>query len=85
MPARVPRSGAKGNKGGVRHLVRLYEPNGESGQGLPNTRVRTPPATKTGANLGVYDVRTYESAYMLLGVVAGKMSKGNKLGASIPM
>lgn len=41
---------------------------------------------KTGKNLGVYDVRTYEGAYML-GVVAGKMSKGNKLGvvASIPI
>ena len=41
---------------------------------------------KTAPNLGVYDVRTYEGAY-LLGVVAGKMSKGNKLGivASIPI
>jgi basic membrane protein A and related proteins len=41
---------------------------------------------KTAPNLGVYDVRTYEGAYML-GVVAGKMSKGNKLGVvgSIPI
>ncbi len=41
---------------------------------------------KTSKNLGVYDVRTYEGAYML-GVVAGKMTKGNKLGivASIPI
>ena len=41
---------------------------------------------KTAKNLGVYDVRTYEGAYML-GVVAGKMSKNNKLGVvgSIPI
>ena len=41
---------------------------------------------KTAPNLGVYDVRTYEGAYML-GVVAGKMSKSDKLGivASIPI
>ncbi|NSL54118.1 BMP family ABC transporter substrate-binding protein [Uliginosibacterium aquaticum] len=34
---------------------------------------------KSGKNLGIYDVRTYEGAYML-GVVAGKMSKSGKLG-----
>ena len=34
---------------------------------------------KTGKNLGVYDIRTYEGAYML-GVVAGKISKSGKLG-----
>jgi simple sugar transport system substrate-binding protein len=34
---------------------------------------------KTSKNLGIYDVRTYEGAYML-GVVAGKMSKSGKLG-----
>ncbi len=41
---------------------------------------------KTAPNLGVYDVRTYEGSYML-GVVAGKMTKNNKLGivASIPI
>ncbi len=41
---------------------------------------------KTAPNLGVYDVRTYEGAYML-GVVAGKVTKSNKLGivASIPI
>jgi simple sugar transport system substrate-binding protein len=41
---------------------------------------------KTAANLGIYDVRTYEGAYML-GVVAGKMTQGNKLGivASFPI
>lgn len=37
-------------------------------------------------NMGVYDIRTYEGAY-LLGVVAGKMTKSNKLGVvgSIPI
>jgi simple sugar transport system substrate-binding protein len=41
---------------------------------------------KTTANLGVYDVRTYEGAY-LLGVVAGKMTHTGKLGVvgSIPI
>jgi len=34
---------------------------------------------KTDKNLGIYDVRTYEGAYML-GVVAGKMSKSGQLG-----
>jgi basic membrane protein A and related proteins len=34
---------------------------------------------KMSKNLGIYDVRTYEGAYML-GVVAGKMSKSGKLG-----
>lgn len=34
---------------------------------------------KTGKNLGIYDVRTYEGSYML-GVVAGKMTKSGKLG-----
>ncbi|TVT53973.1 MAG: BMP family ABC transporter substrate-binding protein [Azoarcus sp. PHD] len=34
---------------------------------------------KTAANMGTYDVRTYEGAY-LAGVVAGKMSKSGKLG-----
>lgn len=34
---------------------------------------------KTGPNLGTYDVRTYEGAYML-GVIAGHTSKTGKLG-----
>ncbi|MEB0135610.1 BMP family ABC transporter substrate-binding protein [Actimicrobium sp. CCC2.4] len=41
---------------------------------------------KTAGNMGVYDAHTYEGAY-LAGVVAGKMTKSNKLGvvASIPI
>ena len=53
---------------------------------FPNTVFMHATGYKTAPNLGVYDVRTYEGSYML-GVVAGKMSKGNKLGivASIPI
>jgi basic membrane protein A len=53
---------------------------------FPDTIFMHATGYKTSANLGVYDVRTYEGAYML-GVVAGKMSKSNKLGivASIPI
>ena len=53
---------------------------------FPNTIFMHATGYKTAPNLGVYDVRTYEGAYML-GVVAGKMSKNNKLGivASIPI
>lgn len=52
----------------------------------PNTVFMHATGYKNGANLGLYDVRTYEGAYML-GVVAGKMTKKNKLGvvASIPI
>jgi simple sugar transport system substrate-binding protein len=46
---------------------------------FPNTIFMHATGYKTAPNLGVYDVRTYEGAYML-GVVAGKMTKGNKLG-----
>ena len=53
---------------------------------FPNTVFMHATGYKTAPNLGVYDVRTYEGAYML-GVVAGKMTKGNKLGvvASVPI
>ncbi|MBS4020512.1 BMP family ABC transporter substrate-binding protein [Azonexus hydrophilus] len=53
---------------------------------FPNTVFMHATGYKTDKNLGVYDVRTYEGAYML-GVIAGKMSKGNKLGVvgSIPI
>lgn len=53
---------------------------------FPNTIFMHATGYKTAPNLGIYDVRTYEGAYML-GVVAGKMSKTNKIGyvASIPI
>lgn len=52
----------------------------------PNTVFMHATGYKTGKNLGTYDVRTYEGAY-LLGVVAGKTTHSNKLGvvASIPI
>ncbi|MEC5399927.1 BMP family ABC transporter substrate-binding protein [Uliginosibacterium sp. H1] len=55
-------------------------------QAFPNTVFMHATGYKTANNLGVYDLRTYEGAYML-GVVAGKMTKKNKLGvvASIPI
>ena len=53
---------------------------------FPNTVFMHATGYKTAANLGIYDARTYEGAY-LLGVVAGKMSKSGKLGVvgSIPI
>ena len=53
---------------------------------FPKTTFMHATGYKTAPNLGIYDVRTYEGAYML-GVVAGKMSKNNKVGyvASIPI
>ena len=46
---------------------------------FPNTVFMHATGYKTGKNFGIYDVRTYEGAYML-GVVAGKQSKTGKLG-----
>jgi basic membrane protein A len=46
---------------------------------FPNTLFMHATGYKKGKNLGIYDVRTYEGAYML-GVVAGKMTKTGKLG-----
>ena len=53
---------------------------------FPNTIFMHATGYKTAPNLGVFDVRTYEGSYML-GVIAGKMTKNNKLGivASIPI
>ncbi|MEN8991607.1 BMP family ABC transporter substrate-binding protein [Avibacterium paragallinarum] len=46
---------------------------------FPNTVFMHATGYKQGKNLGVYDVRTYEGAYML-GVVAGQQTKSNILG-----
>lgn len=53
---------------------------------FPNTVFMHATGYKQGKNLGVYDVRTYEGAYML-GVVAGQKTKSNILGvvASFPI
>lgn len=46
---------------------------------FPKTMFMHATGYKSGKNMGIYDIRTYEGAYML-GVVAGKMSKNGKLG-----
>ncbi|MBC7502818.1 MAG: BMP family ABC transporter substrate-binding protein [Herminiimonas sp.] len=53
---------------------------------FPNVKFEHATGYKTAPNLGVYETRTYEGAY-LAGVVAGKMTKTNKLGVvgSIPI
>ncbi|WP_051526698.1 BMP family ABC transporter substrate-binding protein [Alkanindiges illinoisensis] len=52
----------------------------------PNTIFMHATGYKTGKNMGTYDVHTYEGAYML-GVIAGKTTKTNKIGvvASFPI
>ena len=55
-------------------------------QSAPNVIFEHATGYKTAKNLGVYEARFYEGAY-LLGVVAGKMTKSNTLGfiASFPI
>jgi simple sugar transport system substrate-binding protein len=55
-------------------------------QSNPNVVFEHATGYKTAKNLGVYEARFYEGAY-LLGVVAGKMTKSNTLGfiASFPI
>jgi simple sugar transport system substrate-binding protein len=55
-------------------------------QSNPNVIFEHATGYKTAKNLGVYEARFYEGAY-LLGVVAGKMTKSNTLGfiASFPI
>ncbi len=54
-------------------------------QAFPNVIFEHATGYKTAKNLGVYEARFYEGAY-LLGVIAGKMTKTNTLGfvASFP-
>lgn len=53
---------------------------------FPQVKFEHATGYKTTPNLGIYEARTYEGAY-LAGVVAGKMTKTNKLGVvgSIPI
>ena len=55
-------------------------------QAFPNVIFEHATGYKTAKNLGVYEARFYEGAY-LLGVLAGKMTKSNTLGfvASFPI
>nr|WP_328804811.1 BMP family ABC transporter substrate-binding protein [Noviherbaspirillum galbum] len=52
----------------------------------PDVKFEHATGYKTAPNMSIYDSRTYEGAY-LAGVVAGKMTKSNKLGvvASFPI
>ena len=52
----------------------------------PNVKFEHATGTKTADNLATYEARTYEGAYMA-GIIAGKMTKTNKLGfvASVPI
>jgi basic membrane protein A and related proteins len=52
----------------------------------PDVKFEHATGYKTAANMSIYDSKTYEGAY-LAGVVAGKMTKSNKLGvvASFPI
>lgn len=51
----------------------------KTARAFPKTMFMHATGYKTAKNLGIYDVRTYEGAY-LLGVVAGQTSKSGKLG-----
>ena len=53
---------------------------------FPDVKFEHATGYKTSANMRTYDSRTYEGAYMA-GVIAGSMTKSNKLGvvASIPI
>ena len=57
-----------------------------SAKTMPKVQFQHAAGYKTAPNLSVYDIRTYEGAYMN-GVIAGKMSKAGVVGmvASIPI
>ncbi len=57
-----------------------------SAKTMPKVQFQHATGYKTAPNLSVYDIRTYEGAYMN-GVIAGKMSKAGVVGmvASIPI
>ncbi len=62
------------------------EPMLKAAKAYPNVKFEHATGYKTADNMSSYDSRTYEGAY-LAGIVAGKMTKSNKLGvvASIPI
>ncbi len=62
------------------------EPMLKVAKAFPDVKFEHATGYKTAANMDFYDSRTYEGAY-LAGVIAGKMTKSNKLGvvASIPI
>ncbi|MES2935931.1 MAG: BMP family ABC transporter substrate-binding protein [Pseudomonadota bacterium] len=62
------------------------EPMLKVAKDFPNIKFEHATGYKTAANMAIYDSRTYEGAYVA-GVIAGKMTKSNKLGVvgSIPI
>ena len=62
------------------------EPMLKVAKSFPDVKFEHATGYKTAPNMDFYDSRTYEGAY-LAGVIAGKMTKSNKLGvvASIPI
>ena len=62
------------------------EPMLKVAKAFPDVKFEHATGYKTAVNMDFYDSRTYEGAY-LAGVVAGKLTKSNKLGvvASIPI
>lgn len=61
-------------------------PTEKVAKAFPNIVFQHATGFKTGKNMGTYETRLYEGAY-LLGVIAGKMTKSNTLGfvASFPI
>ncbi|HEU4844014.1 MAG TPA: BMP family ABC transporter substrate-binding protein [Burkholderiaceae bacterium] len=77
---------ADGNKLIFTTSFGFMNPTEKVAKAYPNVVFEHATGFKTGKNLGTYETKTYEGAY-LLGVVAGKMTKSNVLGmvASFPI
>ncbi|NRR33183.1 BMP family ABC transporter substrate-binding protein [Oxalobacteraceae bacterium] len=77
---------ADGNKLIFTTSFGYMNPTEKVAKAFPGTTFLHATGFKTGKNLGVYETRLYEGAY-LLGVVAGKMTKTKTLGvvASFPI
>jgi basic membrane protein A len=77
---------ADGNKLIFTTSFGYMNPTEKVAKAFPNVVFEHATGFKTGKNLGVYESRLYEGAY-LLGVVAGKMTKSKSLGvvASFPI
>jgi basic membrane protein A len=77
---------ADGNKLIFTTSFGYMNPTEKVAKAFPNVVFEHATGFKTGKNLGVYETRLYEGAY-LLGVVAGKMTKSKSLGvvASFPI
>jgi basic membrane protein A len=77
---------ADGNKLIFTTSFGYMNPTEKVAKAFPNVVFEHATGFKTSKNLGTYETRLYEGAY-LLGVVAGKMTKSNSLGvvASFPI